>query len=124
MTSKIISFNVNGIRSILTKDKDGTKHKEPISTNSLSTLLDTESPDVLCLQEIRCSSSLDIANLLELEQKGYKIVGQNCSKSKAGYSGTLVIIKTNNPSSHDLSVIHDFPHLPPVSYTHLTLPTN
>lgn len=109
MTTKIISFNVNGIRSILTKTKDGTKHKDPISTNSLSTLLDAEAPDVICLQEIRCSSSLDIANLLNLEEKGYKIVGQNCSKSKAGYSGTLVIAKTNNQF---LSVIHDFPHLP------------
>lgn len=105
---KIISFNVNGIRSILTKEKDGTKHKDIITNNSLASLLETEQPDILCLQEIRCSSSLDIAKLLQLDQKGYHIIGQNCSKVKAGYSGTLIISKLPPPNT----IIQDFPHLP------------
>lgn len=106
-TSKIISFNVNGIRSILTKEKDGTKHKDPIINNSVSRLLNDEAPDVLCLQEIRCSPSLDISKYLDLQAKEYHIIGQNCSKSKAGYSGTLVIAK-----QQAITTIQDFPHLP------------
>ena len=104
---KIISFNCNGIRSVLTKEKDGTKHKNTIDNNVVSTLLDEETPDILCLQEIRCSDILDISKFLKLESKGYHIVNQNCSVVKAGYSGTLVISK--QPSLH---VIKNFPDLP------------
>ena len=106
MVTSVISFNVNGIRSILTKEKNGAKHKDVIVDNSLSCLLDNERPDVLCLQEIRCNASLDIGKLLDLDRRGYHLVGQNCSKQKAGYSGTLVISK--QPS---LTVLQDFPHL-------------
>lgn len=103
----IISFNCNGIRSVLTKEKDGTKHKEVIENNVISTLLNEQKPDILCLQEIRCSDTLDIGKLLQLESKGYHIVNQNCSKVKAGYSGTLVISK--KPA---MTVIKNFPDLP------------
>ena len=102
----IISFNCNGIRSVLTKNKDGTKHKDVIDDNVISTLLDEQKPDILCLQEIRCSDTLDIGKLLKLETKGYHIVTQNCSKVKAGYSGTLVISK--QPA---INVIKNFPEL-------------
>ena len=103
----IISFNCNGIRSVLTKSKDGTKHKEVVNDNVISTLLDEQKPDVLCLQEIRCSDTLDINKLLKLETKGYHVINQNCSKLKAGYSGTLVISK--QPA---MTVIRNFPNLP------------
>jgi exodeoxyribonuclease-3 len=104
--TKIISFNVNGIRSIVTKEKDGTKHKEQITNNVISTLLDEQEPDILCLQEIRCNDTLDIQKLLDLDSKGYHIVGQNCSKVKAGYSGTLIISKIE-----PISIIKDIPHI-------------
>ncbi len=104
---KIISFNCNGIRSVLTKEKDGTKHKDVIDNNVISTLLDEQKPDILCLQEIRCSDTLDISKLLNLDSKGYSIINQNCSVVKAGYSGTLVLSKI--PA---LTVVKNFPHLP------------
>ena len=104
---KIVSFNCNGIRSILTKEKGGTKHKDIIDNNVISALLDEQKPDILCLQEIRCNESLNISNLLKLDSKGYHIVNQNCSVVKAGYSGTLVISK--QPA---LQVIKNFPNLP------------
>lgn len=103
----IISFNCNGIRSVLTKNKDGTKHKEVIDNNVITTLLDEQKPDILCLQEIRCSDALDVGKLLKLESKGYHIVNQNCSNVKAGYSGTLVI--SRQPA---ITVIKNFPDLP------------
>jgi exodeoxyribonuclease-3 len=104
---KIISFNCNGIRSVLTKEKDGTKHKEVIDNNVIASLLDEEKPDILCLQEIRCGDSLDISKLLKLSSRGYHIINQNCSVVKAGYSGTLVVSK--HPA---LTVIKNFPNLP------------
>lgn len=104
---KLISWNVNGIRSIFTKEKNGTKHKDAITNNSLMTLMLEQSPDVVCLQEIRCSNTFNIAENLDLEQHGYQIIGQNCSKAKAGYSGTLVISRI--PA---LQVIRDFPQFP------------
>lgn len=103
---KIISFNCNGIRSVLTKEKDGTKHKEVIDNNVITSLLDEEKPDILCLQEIRCGDSLDISKLLKLSSRGYHIINQNCSIVKAGYSGTLVISKL--PA---LKIIKNFPNL-------------
>jgi exodeoxyribonuclease III len=104
---KIISFNCNGIRSVLTKEKDGTKHKEVIDNNVITSLLDEEKPDILCLQEIRCGNSLDISKLLKLSSRGYHIINQNCSIVKAGYSGTLVISK--HPA---ITVVKNFPNLP------------
>lgn len=104
---KLISWNVNGIRSIVTKDKDGKKSVAAIPDNALSALIAEQSPDIVCLQEIRCSESLDLTQLLDLQTKGYQILGQNCSKVKAGYSGTLVISRL--PA---LSVIKDFPDFP------------
>lgn len=108
MTS-IVTWNVNGIRSVLTKEKDGTKHTGPIQENTLYTLLSTQSPDVVCLQEIRCNDKVDIAGAFKLDELGYQIIGQNCSKAKAGYSGTLVIAKK---PLHVISVVKDFPRFP------------
>ena len=103
---KIISFNCNGIRSIVTKEKDGTKHKTTIDNNVITSLLDDEKPDILCLQEIRCSDTLNVSDLLNLHPKGYHIINQNCSQVKAGYSGTLVISKL--PA---ITVTTNFPNL-------------
>lgn len=104
--TKLISWNVNGIRSVLSKEKDGTKHKEPIINNALTTLIDNEQPDIVGLQEIRCGDDFDIAVKLDLINKGYKVIKQNCSKSKKGYSGTFVFSRI----LYD-DVIFDFPHL-------------
>lgn len=106
MTIKFVSWNVNGIRSVLAKEKDGTKHKEPISNNALTTLIDQEQPDIVGLQEIRCGDDFDIATKLDLINKGYKVVKQNCSKARKGYSGTFVFSRIPYAD-----VIFDFPHL-------------
>lgn len=107
-TFKLFSWNVNGIRSIVTKNKQGKKHDAPISNNTVTTLIEEQAPDVLCLQEIRCGESLNLTQLLQLENKGYHVVGQNCSKVKAGYSGTLVVSRLPI-----MDVIKDFPQYAP-----------
>lgn len=90
---KFITFNVNGLRSVLGKRKDGTKiAKNETSTNVLFDLLSEQRPDVLCLQEVRCNDNVDISsmNLLTL---GYTHITLNCSTAKKGYSGTGIISK-------------------------------
>lgn len=91
---KVISFNVNGIRSVLGKKKDGSKiEKGESHTNVLYDLLKEQSPDVLCLQEVRCNSDVNISSL-DLQSIGYSYVSMNCSQTKKGYSGTAIISKT------------------------------
>lgn len=90
---RVISFNCNGIRSVLSKEKNGTKHKQFIEDNVLAKILDELKPDVLCLQEIRCNDKLDISSILRLNERKYSIVGMNCATSKKGYSGTLTMVK-------------------------------
>lgn len=74
---KIITWNVNGIRSILTKDKDGKKDNK--NKNVLKALIDDYNVDIIALQETRCPEDCNI-NLM----KYTKIVN---SKTKKGYSG-------------------------------------
>jgi len=74
---KIISWNVNGLRSVLRR-------------NFLE-YLDAEKPDLLCLQETRCSPD-DVEQLWPAAYKTY----WNCGEKK-GYSGTALFAK-NRPA--------------------------
>ena len=66
MPIKLISWNVNGLRSILTKTKDGKKHTSHIQNNSLSSVIDELKPDIICLQEIRCSDTFDFDDVFNI----------------------------------------------------------
>lgn len=100
---KLISWNVNGLQGILKKsypDKivsgetpaaKSLLKKRNLSTSELpslagksplETLLENEKPDILCLQEIRCSA------LFEWKPLPYTFAS-HCDR-KTGYSGTLV----------------------------------
>ena len=72
---KIISWNVNGIRSL-------------IKTNYINNLLIEECPDILCLNETKLSNEIesDIFN-------SYEYNYHNISKIKKGYSGTSIYSK-------------------------------
>ena len=71
---KLISWNVNGLRSVLRK-------------NFLD-FLDAETPDVLCLQETRCDPN-EIEQLWPAHYTTY----WNCAETK-GYAGTAIFVKT------------------------------
>jgi exodeoxyribonuclease-3 len=71
---KLISWNVNGLRSVLRK-------------NFLE-FLDAEQPDVLCLQEIKCGPN-DVEQLWPAHYTTF----WNCAEKK-GYSGTAIFVKT------------------------------
>ena len=72
---KLISWNVNGIRAALKK--------------GFEAFLDSEQPDVLCLQETKISADL-VENFSFL---GYPHAYWNCAEKK-GYSGTAILSKT------------------------------
>lgn len=103
MKTKVITWNVNGVRSVMCKEKNGIKHTKPIPNNVLVTLLVEQQPDVLCLQEIKCGADVKIAETLDLASLGYEHISVNCSKARKGYSGVCIISKTT-----PLKVIHDF----------------
>jgi exodeoxyribonuclease III len=87
---KLVSWNVNGIKSIMDKGKDGVKGAG--DNHVLKTLVDEEMPDIICLQEIRCSPQVTMLESFA-KSHGYEYVFMNCSKSKKGYSGTAVLSK-------------------------------
>lgn len=70
---KLISWNVNGLRAVLKK-------------NFLE-FLDTEKPDILCLQETKCTPD-DVEQLWPAQYTTY----WNCAVKK-GYSGTAIFTK-------------------------------
>lgn len=73
---KIISYNVNGIRSALSKNWLGW--------------LKAADPDIVCLQEIKATPD-QLMDLLLLEQMGYEHYWNPAEKK--GYSGTAIFTK-------------------------------
>ena len=73
---KIISYNVNGIRSAFSK--------------SWLSWLQAADPDIVCLQEIKATPD-QLTDLLLLEQMGYEHYWNPAQKK--GYSGTAIFTK-------------------------------
>ena len=93
---KIISWNINGFRAVLDKNKDGkrgTKDKHVIQE-----IIDQYNPDVLCLQETKCPADFD--SKLPFEYS--KILA---SQTKKGYSGVAIYSKTQ-----PIKILDDFPY--------------
>jgi exodeoxyribonuclease-3 len=83
---RIISFNVNGIRSITGKIKNGEK-KGSATNNVVKTLIEEQTPDILCFQELKTQNVGDLA----LFKNNYKNIYTNFSKYKKGYSGVALM---------------------------------
>ena len=73
---KIVSYNVNGIRAALRK-------------GFLDWLVD-ESPDVVCLQEVK--ASLDQIDATDFSKLGYAVYWMDAT-SRKGYSGVAILTK-------------------------------
>ena len=74
---KIMSWNINGARS---------------SANKLRTLIQTEQPDVLLLQEIKCQSG-ELRGLLAADLPDYTIFVSD--SYRAGHFGVATLIRTS-----------------------------
>ena len=80
---RIISWNVNGIRSMTNKLKNGEKTGSP-SDNGIQTLIKEQNPDILCFQEIKTQNQKD------LEFLPFKYILANFAEKK-GYSGVAML---------------------------------
>jgi exodeoxyribonuclease-3 len=95
---KVITWNVNGIRSRIFNDKISSKLKKDTimeiqENRPIDILIKEEDPDIICLQETRCS----VAISKNFEIPGYKSYF-NESKSTGAraperYSGTCIFYK-------------------------------
>ena len=86
---RLISFNVNGIRAITGKIKNGEK-KGSATNNVIKTLIEEQKPDVLCFQEVKTQSQGDLACF----KSNFKYILTNFSKFKKGYSGVVLMTNT------------------------------
>lgn len=82
---RIISWNVNGIRSMKNKIKTGEKTGNP-DNNGIKTLIQEQKPDILCFQEIKTQNRAD----LDFLQSEYKYIYTNFAEKK-GYSGCALL---------------------------------
>lgn len=100
---KVVSWNINGLNNILSKSKEGTKHKHYLSDNALRHLIEAFMPDVVCLQEVR---NADALGLLQ-KQFGdiYKYIYVNIAQ-KPGYSGTATLCR-----EEPTEVEYNMPHM-------------
>ena len=81
MKLKIISWNVNGIRSIMKK-------------NDLYELIEKEKPNIICFGETKISCPfIDTEDELKKKIKGYKYRFWSPCLVKNGYSGTAIFSK-------------------------------
>jgi exodeoxyribonuclease-3 len=83
---RLISFNVNGIRAITGKIKNGEK-KGSATNNVIKTLIEEQKPDVLCFQEVKTQSQGDLICF----KSNFKYIFTNFSKHKKGYSGVALM---------------------------------
>jgi exodeoxyribonuclease-3 len=86
---RILSFNVNGIRAIMGKSKNGAKDGT-VANNCLTTLIAEQHPDILCLQEIKTQSNDD----LDFLPFPFRFV--SCATNRKGYSG-VALCSTTEP---------------------------
>ncbi len=86
---RIISFNVNGIRSMCKKIKTGEKTATSPEKSVISSLLKEQNPDIICFQEIKADDGAE----LEHFTLDYPYMYVNHSKIKKGYSGVAILSK-------------------------------
>lgn len=97
MTTKIIAWNINGMRSLM-------------KTNNLYNLIENEKPHIICFGETKLSCPiLDVQTELKKNINGYKYRYFSQCLIRGGYSGTAIFSKKKpinvsygiNNSEHD-----------------------
>ena len=95
---RILSWNVNGIRSNIINDKTTSSKVADIPMNTDSNLqkcIDKYDPDVICFSEVRCAE--DICKRIVYEPFPYKYYYQSTRTERgrgSGYSGVAIWSKT------------------------------
>jgi exodeoxyribonuclease-3 len=83
---RIISWNINGIKAMNGKLKNGDKTATK-ETNGIKSLIEEQRPDVLCFQEVKSQTQDDFTHL----KQNFKYILTNFSKNKKGYSGVALM---------------------------------
>jgi len=110
METSIISWNVNGLQGILKKDIHGNKGTRFTDDNPISMMIKDQQPDIICLQEIRCSSKFNHCPHFpdyEYQYSNYAV--------KRGYSGTLIVSKIE-----PINVFYNYEMMPNITDSGLT----
>ena len=98
LSMKIITWNVNGIRSRIFNENISSKLKKnqpivPEECSCIKNLIEEHDPDIICIQETRCS----IKNSEKISIPGYKSYFNESKSTDARaadrYSGTAVFYK-------------------------------
>lgn len=84
---RLISFNVNGIRSMKQKLRNGEKTTDEEKESVILELIREQDPDILCFQEVKTQNKDDLAWI------PIPYVYSTFSKEKKGYSGTVLFSK-------------------------------
>ena len=92
---KIISWNVNGYRSI-TGQNPSKRYNVINNDNKLFDYIEKSNPDIICLQETKANINQIESNFLYPD--GYN--GLYCSADKKGYSGVVTFVKNNYNVKH------------------------
>jgi exodeoxyribonuclease-3 len=91
---RFISFNVNGIRAIKNKSKQGQPLQQQ-EASILQQLIEEQQPDILALQEIKTQSIAD----LDFLKPYFPHIFINTAVKK-GYSGTAILTKEEPQEIH------------------------
>ena len=97
---KIITWNVNGIRSRIFNDQVSSKLKKtevilPSEKSPIKKILDDFSPDILCIQETRCSIEKSKNIVLPGYTSYFNESKLTDARSADRYSGTAIFYKQN-----------------------------
>ena len=91
---KIVSWNVNGIRSNILCEGSLKKNKEvykKLTDCNLNNLIKTYEPDIICFQETKCSEEIATSKF-QYEEYPYKYWNESKGEKHrgSGYSGTSI----------------------------------
>ena len=96
MPTSLVTWNVNGIRSYIVDNLDSKKFKNKTAINpesSLGAIVFEVDPDIICMQETRCSTE----NMLEFKIPDWQIFSVSSkldgARSANRYSGTCIWVK-------------------------------
>jgi len=91
---RIVTYNCNGIRAVLQKDKNGDR--DTTNPHTLRDIISTYDPDILCLQETKCPEDF-VADL------PFEYHSTLAATTKKGYSGVAIYSKIQ-----PLKILKDF----------------
>ena len=87
---KIVSWNINGIRSNIICDGKFSGRLNEYPKSNLKNLIDKHNPDIICFQETKCG--LDTGEKINVEMYPYRYWNESKGEGKRGkgYSGTAI----------------------------------